>query len=379
MIKFACVFEVLVSYFQMPARCFLTEITNSQFKAMVHESKTFQELAVKCGYKVCTRPSGTKHGIHDPTKKRLEKRCKQLGLMFDHLSPRPTSWVETNFTDSQFEAMVRASITWNELYTKCGYKLATSSCPMRDDIKKYLTKRCKRLGLTIYHLRHGCTKRRSELKKNIANKTRRRPTTLKNRLLATGRSYRCEICHCKSDGFSMSAHSCTYLPNTFTVHPVSGNKKYSPPFQWLWHGNPIEFEIDHINGIDFEEADDEDNLRWLCSNCHSQQPTSTGRRVKPDSKRDIPPVTKHRKQKHIQNIVNSNRPYECANCKCEHMDGISDPVHDFWSWNKGPIKLEVNHINGRKIPDADNVDNLEWLCPNCHYQHTCANRKRATL
>lgn len=38
-----------------------------------------------------------------------------------------------------------------------------------------------------------------------------------------------------------------------------------------WGGEPLTFELDHINGIRFDHR--RENLRFLCPNCHSQTPT----------------------------------------------------------------------------------------------------------
>lgn len=50
-----------------------------------------------------------------------------------------------------------------------------------------------------------------------------------------------------------------------------------------------------------------------------------------------------------QNILN----YECEIC------GIS-------SWNGQPLTLELDHINGKN--NDHRIDNLRFLCPNCHSQ-----------
>ena len=54
-----------------------------------------------------------------------------------------------------------------------------------------------------------------------------------------------------------------------------------------------------------------------------------------------------------RNMLIDVKTYRCAKC------GICE-------YNNEPITLEVNHIDG----DAENniLDNLEFLCPNCHSQ-----------
>lgn len=56
-------------------------------------------------------------------------------------------------------------------------------------------------------------------------------------------------------------------------------------------------------------------------------------------------------------------PYECGKCK------------NTGEWLEQPIQLQLEHINGDR---ADNrIQNLEYLCPNCHSQTlTWGNKKR---
>lgn len=52
---------------------------------------------------------------------------------------------------------------------------------------------------------------------------------------------------------------------------------------------------------------------------------------------------------------------KCAEC------GILD------SWNGKPLTIEIDHING--VHTDNRIDNLRWLCPNCHSQTNTYRRK----
>ena len=54
-------------------------------------------------------------------------------------------------------------------------------------------------------------------------------------------------------------------------------------------------------------------------------------------------------------------PYECALCK-------SGPM-----WNDKELSLELDHIN--QINNDNRIENLRFLCPNCHSQVTNIHRK----
>ena len=62
--------------------------------------------------------------------------------------------------------------------------------------------------------------------------------------------------------------------------------------------------------------------------------------------------------------------YNLLEYKCESC-GIKD------RWNGQPISLHLDHVNG--INNDNRLDNLRFLCPNCHSQtHTyCGKNKRS--
>lgn len=58
----------------------------------------------------------------------------------------------------------------------------------------------------------------------------------------------------------------------------------------------------------------------------------------------------------LGNFVKKNKLliYRCIKCANEG------------SWNGTELRLELDHING--ISDDNRIENLRWLCPNCHSQ-----------
>ena len=172
-------------------------------------------------------------------------------------------------------------------------------------------------------------------------KVRRKTPVLRNFLNRIGRLEICEWCRCEAMELSDG--------------------------KWLWHGKELRLHIDHIHGMEVENCDAADNLRYLCPNCHTQtynhskskRPKNQTQWKQPNRK---PEPGSH--ATHAKNMRKSSKGYTCVKCKCENM--IQE--HNGWLWREWPIKLEINHIRGRSIPNADHIDNLEYLCPNCHAQ-----------
>ena len=132
-----------------------------------------------------------------------------------------------------------------------------------------------------------------------------------------------------------------------------------------WRGLEISLHVDHINGDPYDNSIN--NLRFLCPNCHSQ--TKTFGRGECDS--NIIPTSplngiyKHPESyvfakntvyaKHLRKrIINECLlPYMCNEC-------------NVWEYNGTYLNLQVDHIDGDK--SNNELDNLRFLCPNCHSQ-----------
>ena len=111
-----------------------------------------------------------------------------------------------------------------------------------------IKRRIYRLNISTDHMK-GTTRGLNRIK-NVSNlKLRRRSgSTLRKKMLDAGRLYICDICRCED----------------YTLW--NG--------EWCWKDWPLKLQVDHIQGRDGTDKDDElDNLRFLCPNCHAQTPT----------------------------------------------------------------------------------------------------------
>lgn len=101
----------------------------------------------------------------------------------------------------------------------------------------------QKLNLTKEHFSNAWNEKKAEdVFINHADGKRHTPSkVLKRLLIRTGREYRCE-------GLKELGTACTN--------------------NGIWNGKPMTLEIDHVNG---DRSDDrEENLRFICPNCHSQ-------------------------------------------------------------------------------------------------------------
>lgn len=252
----------------------------------------------------------------------------------------------------EFANILTQSTSWKSVLKQCGFKPNDpTTCKNPKNVnqfggncKKKVIKRANALGIDVSHLKDGymmMRKHRSDLKINSRHekKARRQRHNLAKRLRDVNRLEICEWCRCEN------------------MELKDG--------KWMWYGRPLTLQIDHIKGLDYEDSDEPEFLRFLCPLCHSQT-HNIFKNVKSYSN---PVTTKNYGKK----LLKTGREYICVNCKCADMT----LYNGYWHWRDWPIKLECNHINGRKIPNADYPDNLEWLCSACHTQHTEETRIRA--
>ncbi len=224
-------------------------------------------------------------------------------------------------SDQKFTDIIASSTTWNQVALKCGHKWGTAI--------KHAKKRAIAMKLDTEHIEQRCIPYES-LKPRVGRKhPKRSAIVLRRKLLKSGVLEICQWCRCEN----------MELDNG----------------QWLWHGKPLQLEIDHIHGRSNPpcEWDDRlDNLRFLCPLCHSQTPNSSlAYRVNPPKKLN----------KHVEVIMNSGKDYICELCKCEHMER---GFNGAWEWRGWMCKLQCDHLDGDRRNHK--ISNLRWLCANCH-------------
>lgn len=77
-----------------------------------------------------------------------------------------------------------------------------------------------------------------------------------------------------------------------------------------------------------------------------------------------------------RDLARAGRPYVCELCHCRGMT-----FHEGkWYWGDKLLILQVDHINGVDGTDnQDRLENLRYLCPNCHSQTDNFCRRRTTV
>jgi 5-methylcytosine-specific restriction endonuclease McrA len=87
--------------------------------------------------------------------------------------------------------------------------------------------------------------------------------------------------------------------------------------------------------------------------------------------------TRKRRTDILRRMLNaSGRLYVCEWCHCEDMTLDNGE----WQWKDKPLTLQIDHIHGRDGTDnQDRLENLRYLCPNCHCQTANWGGKRTKI
>jgi 5-methylcytosine-specific restriction endonuclease McrA len=84
-------------------------------------------------------------------------------------------------------------------------------------------------------------------------------------------------------------------------------------------------------------------------------PNQSGKGLKKDIKKRIQNIEEYSTRASVRKTILKENliEYKCGVC------GI-------YSWNEQKLSLHLNHINGKN--GDHRLENLRWLCPNCHSQ-----------
>lgn len=108
-----------------------------------------------------------------------------------------------------------------------------------------------------------------------------------------------------------------------------------------------------------------ESLQIDSSSFKGKSVVSENRAKKADPEKLLCKNSKHNRNVLRNHILRNNLiPYKCAICGCVE-------------WNGKTLSLELDHING--INNDNRLENLRFLCPNCHSQTTTYGSRNCQL
>jgi hypothetical protein len=180
--------------------------------------------------------------------KYCNKRIQDLCINTDHFKIRKKmtyirpSKILNAIDDEKFQTILQNSRTWSDLSVNCGYKHSVSG-----SVAKLIHDRIHRLGLNTKHFESRTVVHDNFFRKG--NRYTNGDEVKKYLVKKLGWRYECNECK--------------------NVHFVEQDGVLT------WMNKPVVLQLDHING---DHNDNRlDNLRFLCSLCHSQTSTFCGR------------------------------------------------------------------------------------------------------
>lgn len=158
-----------------------------------------------------------------------DDKRKEINERVSNALRRPTG--DTS-SDELFREIVSVTKTWRQLARNLNLSQDGS-------VQMYLRRRVKQLSIDISHFKPH----KKKIHEILCYLPNQKKPHIRTALLKTGREYKCEECSC--------------MPT--------------------WQGKPLTLSIDHINGDRYDHR--QENLRFLCPNCHSQTATFAGRNI----------------------------------------------------------------------------------------------------
>jgi 5-methylcytosine-specific restriction endonuclease McrA len=218
----------------------LQNITDDEFAEIIKSSLTWNNALTKCGLKNKTR----KFEIRIDNLS--EEHIKHLPINYGGLYSK----IE-KYSNEYYKDLIEKSNNWDEVFNKLDLKI---SHQILENLKKHLTL----LNINYEHL-------------TINNKIKRVKKNILEDILVENSIY----------SGSMSAIKKRLINELGWIWECSWCNKSTHFTHWTGEVK-IPLQVDHINGD--RKNNSIENLRLLCSTCHSLTPTYCGKNIKKEMK-----------------------------------------------------------------------------------------------